>query len=235
MRLRNQVVDFGAVAASACAARVCQPLPLARQAASTSGSRRRVTGALCTVCTGRPAARRARICSGVWTRPTPPASPCSTDRNNAASNSRISGSAWGSIFLLGIQFLLDFYKHFRADVVELGFGIHQQQNNFTAGQAVEVNHPRTASLTHAMACPAHFAQTARAGNHVASQRVLADEVNEFNTLSIAPDSGRPSHEFRGFDDGVHEFIVHRIIDFNAQLCRWGRTVVPSKAHGLKNT
>jgi len=98
MRLRkNQAEAFGASVASACAARVCQPLPLARQAASTSGSRRKVTGILCTACTGRPPARRAMICSGVLTRPTP-AKPSSMERNNASSNWRISGSALGLNF-----------------------------------------------------------------------------------------------------------------------------------------
>lgn len=107
MRLRHQVVDFGAMAAKACAARVCQPLPLARQAASTSGSRRKVTGALCTACTGRPTVRRAMICSGVCTRPSPRWACCklrSSDRNNASSNSRISGSALGLIVSLDINF-----------------------------------------------------------------------------------------------------------------------------------
>ena len=108
MRLRkNYPVTFGASLARACAALVCQPLPLARHEASTSGSRRKVTGILCTACTGRPVARRATICSGVLTRPSPTLASCkprSMDRNNASSNSRISGSALGVNFLFDIKF-----------------------------------------------------------------------------------------------------------------------------------
>ena len=51
---KRSSIYFGALSASSAAARVCHPLPLARQRANTCGSRRRVTGCLGVATGGRP-------------------------------------------------------------------------------------------------------------------------------------------------------------------------------------
>ncbi len=215
MRLRkNQAVAFGANVARACAARVCQPLPLDRQAASTSGSRRKVTGALCSACTGRPPERRAMICSGVCTRPSPPATCCSP-RSIEASKAAVSASSW--VVVSDTVFLHQGAQQVRRKAFNTALGIDRYQHQFTACIAHKVNHPCTATLAHASAAPAYFAQTTRAGNHVARLRVGRNPVNECMALIGAPHLGSAIHELGAFDDGKHGFIVHLITCIASQI------------------
>jgi hypothetical protein len=45
--------------------------------------------------------------------------------------------------------------------------------------------------------PAHFAQTSRTWNHIASKRILSNPVDELYAFSVTPDLGRPFDEFWG--------------------------------------
>ena len=73
--------------------RVCQPRPVARNAARTSGSKRNLTATLAsalTLPTGRP--RRAMICLGVCTAANSPRLACPMDSSRPRSNSVSSSS-----------------------------------------------------------------------------------------------------------------------------------------------
>jgi hypothetical protein len=116
-----------------------------------------------------------------------------------------------------IKTLLQFQQKLRAQVIELGLGIHQQQNNFPTGQPIEVDHSCAASLAHALPRPAHFAQTARTRNHIACERIVSNPVNELCALSVTPDLGRPLDEFWGLNNCVYIFIVTTNNWFNNYL------------------
>jgi hypothetical protein len=86
--------------------------------------------------------------------------------------------------VLFIKTLLQFQQKFRAQVVKLGLGLHQQQNNFPTGKSVEVNPPCAASLAHTLSAPTHLAQTARTKDDIASQRVVGNPINELPALRV---------------------------------------------------
>jgi hypothetical protein len=80
--------------------RVCQPSPVARSAARTSGSSRSFTGSLLTAATlpaGRPR-RRATTCSGVCTRPARPSLASARASRNPGSACHASASMAAATF-----------------------------------------------------------------------------------------------------------------------------------------
>ena len=151
----------GAFAASTAAARVCQPLPLARQRANASGAMRSVTGSLCTASGGRPLVRRA-ISSPVVTRPSP-AKACCSPRSSEAMNSSVSVSGF-----LDIVFLLQSPQKIGWQVVKFGLGVGNNQQDlaptvthkFATLRVERLRSPDYASL-HPGATHATLAQTER--------------------------------------------------------------------------
>ena len=68
-------------------------------------------------------------------------------------------------------------------VVEFGLGLSHQQPDAVI-LAIEINHPRSATLALARAAPAHLATAARPRNHITSQRVFRNPADESRVLGF---------------------------------------------------
>ena len=52
----------------------------------------------------------------------------------------------------------------RPQLAKFGLGIHQRQNHFAAGQAVEIDQPSAAAFAHTLARSVHLSQRSGARN-----------------------------------------------------------------------
>src|SRR5574344_2198135 len=181
--------------------RVCQPSPVARSAASTSASKRSFTGSLVVAWVlpwGRPRLRAAGCsCSGVVMRANWPAWAWRMDWATSWAKASISRSM---VLVSGIEGLLPHFQNIGGQIVELGFGIGCDQDNFTAGQAVEVNDPGASTLAYALTFPAHFAQRGNAWNAVPCLGVGGYEELEFVQFFITKHTLRHPKEYGGFNN-----------------------------------
>ena len=101
------------------------------------------------------------------------------------------------------QVLFQFFQEGRRQIVEFGLGIHDHEQDYTVFQPVVVNHPCTASFSHAFTSPSHFAQTAGSGNHITGIGMIGNPSLEFLPLVFRPDFGSVFLKNGGLDHGVH--------------------------------
>ena len=151
-------MNYGACLASSSAARVCQPLPDARQRSSVPESMRKVVGRLVVACTlpaGRP--RRAARVSGVCTSANSPRFACSSDSRSRGSS--IPESALMALTALSISMssilISRLSDGLRRYVRFLCFCINCNQQHHLVSTQIEVNHAHPTALALAGNSPAY--------------------------------------------------------------------------------
>jgi hypothetical protein len=117
-------------------------------------------------------------------------------------------SAWNCSSSLSISHLLrELVQKFGWQVIKLSFGVGNQQPQLAVGGLVVVDDTSPATFAHAITTPAHFTQSACALNHITRQWIISQPSNKGFPFVIAPYFSGISHEYRGFDYGLHGFNI----------------------------